>query len=84
MDSVNIQKLIAGGMSHDTLVTVEGQDGQHFSAVVISDDFVGKSRVDRQRHVFQLVGDLIATGELHALSLKTYTEEEWAQYQANK
>lgn len=77
MDIAIIKKTIASGMDERATVIVESQDGHHFSAVVVSDDFAGKSRIDRQRQVFQLVGDMIATGELHALSLKTYTEEEW-------
>lgn len=51
-------------------------DGNHFEAVVVSDSFSGKSRLERQRSVMaSLTAQL--DGPLHALTLKTYTREEW-------
>ena len=43
----------------------------------MSDDFKDKSRVKRQQMVYACVQDWIASGELHALSLQTLTQEEW-------
>ena len=34
--------------------------------------------LQKQRLVMDTVRDQIASGELHALSIKTYTPEEWA------
>lgn len=56
-------------------LTVVG-DGQHFEAVVVSDEFSGKSRVQRHQRVYQTLGDRMRE-EIHALSIKTYTQEEW-------
>jgi len=50
--------------------------GDHFSAVVISDTFSGKSLLQRHQLVYASVSDVL-TGELHALQLKTYTIKEW-------
>lgn len=47
----------------------------HFNVEVVSDAFVGKSRVERQRMVYGLLEVEFKTG-LHALSLKTQTPEE--------
>ena len=55
---------------------VEG-DGQHFEAVIVSNEFAGLSRVKRQQRVFDTVREHLATGVLHALSMKTMTPEEW-------
>ena len=44
--------------------------GDHFSAVIISDKFDGKSLVQRHQMVYGSVSDVL-TGELHALQLKT-------------
>ena len=52
--------------------------GDHFSAVVISDEFEGKSLVQRHQMVYATVSDVL-TKELHALQLKTYTCKEWKQ-----
>lgn len=54
-------------------------DGHHFEAQVVSDDFVGKSRVQRQQMVYACVQAWIASGELHALSIKSATITEWQQ-----
>lgn len=57
-------------------VSVAGEDGAHFEAVVVSDAFAGKSRVQRHQLVYQTLGELMRE-EIHALSMKTYTPEEW-------
>lgn len=59
------------------LVTVKSDDDVHFDAVVISSAFDGLNLVKRQQLVYKSLGDLISTGKVHALSLKTYTSHEW-------
>jgi len=71
----SIQADIARGMNTEYL-TVVG-DGQHFEAVVVSAEFVGKTRVQRHQRVFQTLGDRMRA-EIHALSIKTFTPQEWA------
>ena len=51
-------------------------DGCNCSAVVVSPFFEGLSLLQRQRAVLTLVSDEIRSGELHALSVKTYTPDE--------
>lgn len=58
-------------------ISVAG-DGQHFEAVVVSTAFTGKSRVQRHQLVYQALGDRMRE-EIHALSMKTWTPEEWAE-----
>jgi acid stress-induced BolA-like protein IbaG/YrbA len=60
-----------------THLTVVG-DGHHFEAVVVSEAFAGKSRVQRHQLVYQTLGDRMRE-EIHALSMKTYTPQEWAE-----
>ena len=71
-----IKELILAGMSCDHL-SLDG-DGQHFEALVVSAEFIGKSRIQRQQRVYQTLKEKLATGELHALSFKTLTPEEWS------
>ncbi len=47
-------------------------------AVVVSDEFAGLNRVQRQQRVYQTLKAKLATGELHAISFKTLTPEEWS------
>lgn len=56
-------------------LTVTG-DGRHFEAVVVSEEFAGKSRIARHQLVYQALGDRMRE-EIHALSMKTHTPEEW-------
>jgi acid stress-induced BolA-like protein IbaG/YrbA len=55
---------------------VEG-DGAHFSAVIVSAAFEGKSRVQRHQVVYGALGERMRE-EIHALSMKTLTPAEWA------
>jgi len=71
----SIQQNIAQGMATEHLV-VEGDDGTHFQAVIVSEAFAGKSRVQRHQMVYQTLGGRMRE-EIHALSMKTYTPQEW-------
>jgi acid stress-induced BolA-like protein IbaG/YrbA len=53
-------------------------DGQHFEALIVSDAFGGKSRIQRHQLVYQALGDRMRE-EVHALSMRTLTPEEWKQ-----
>ncbi len=77
MDPEEVKRLIQAGLP-DCEVTVKG-DGSHFDAVVVGDIFDGKSLVKQQQLVYATVNDKITSGELHALSIKTYTPAEWAK-----
>jgi acid stress-induced BolA-like protein IbaG/YrbA len=76
MHPEQIKQLILAGMSCAYL-SLDG-DGQHFEAIVVSDEFAGLSRVKRQQRVYQTLKDKLASGELHAISFKTLTPEEWS------
>jgi acid stress-induced BolA-like protein IbaG/YrbA len=51
-------------------------DGQHFQAVIVSAAFEGRSRVQRHQMVYAALGDRMRE-EIHALSMKTLTAQEW-------
>jgi acid stress-induced BolA-like protein IbaG/YrbA len=59
-----------------TWIKVEGEDGHHFSAVIVSEQFRGKNMVKQHQLVYQALGDRMRE-EIHALSMKTYTPEQW-------
>lgn len=50
--------------------------GGHFSLTVVSEAFVGQSRVRRHQSVYALLSDLIPR-RIHALSLRTLTPDEF-------
>ena len=51
-------------------------DGQHFQAIIVSAAFEGRSRVQRHQLVYAALGERMRE-EIHALSMKTLTPEEW-------
>ncbi|WP_251358043.1 BolA family protein [Kangiella sp. TOML190] len=57
-------------------LTVEG-DGSHFSVVVVSEAFADLRSVKRQQLVYGTVNEHIASGAIHALTIKAYTDAEW-------
>lgn len=71
----SIRLNIAQGLATEYL-NVSGADGVHFEAVVVSNVFAGRSRVQRHQLVFQTLGERMRE-DIHALSIKTYTPEEW-------
>jgi BolA protein len=51
--------------------------GGHFTALIVSEAFAGKSPVQRHQLVYRTLGDLMQT-EIHALSIKAYTPSEYS------
>lgn len=83
MNSEKLKHLIEQHLP-GSLLEVSGDDHTHFYVTIINQCFAGKSLLQRQREVYACVNDLIASGELHALSLKTHTPEEWATIKSTK
>ena len=52
-------------------------DGSHFQIIAVSDQFADMSRVKKQQFIYAPLKDKIADGSMHALTIKTYTEQEW-------
>jgi acid stress-induced BolA-like protein IbaG/YrbA len=60
------------------LVRVEGDDGQHFSAIIVSTEFRDKNMVQQHQLVYRALGEKMEQ-EIHALSMKTLTPEQWTK-----
>ncbi len=74
-----IRGYITSGLPCDHL-EIEG-DGQHFFATIVSAAFVGKRPIARHQLVYAVLGDRMRE-EIHALSMKTLTPDEWQASQA--
>ena len=79
MQSEEIQAIIQRGLP-DAEVQVTG-DGRHFDAVVVSEVFTGKGLLEQHRLVYATLGDKMG-GDIHALTIRTYTREQWTQANA--
>jgi acid stress-induced BolA-like protein IbaG/YrbA len=76
----DIDRYIAQGLTCEHL-DVTG-DGQHFEALIVSAQFRDLSRVRRHQLVYGALGERMRA-EIHALSMRTLTPEEW-QAQAGR
>jgi len=76
MNIQEVKELIESGITANT-VEVKGE-GNMFDVIVVSNDFEGKMPVKKQQMVYATVNDKIASGEIHALTIKTYTEKQWS------
>ncbi|MFL3014099.1 MAG: BolA family protein [Candidatus Neomarinimicrobiota bacterium] len=50
--------------------------GFHLEAIIVSDEFLEKSLIERHKIVYAALGDLMKH-EIHAFSMKTLTIQEW-------
>ena len=74
MNADRIRALIEAGLP-GARVDVQGEDGVHFEAQVVSEAFRGKLPLARHRMDYATLGELMG-GEIHALALRTQTPEE--------
>jgi len=75
VEPASIEQSIRAGLAC-THLEVRG-DGAHFEAVIVSPSFAGLSRVRQHQLVYAALGDRMRE-EIHALSMKTYSPDEWA------
>lgn len=76
MDAQQIKNMIAAGLACDHL-ELDG-DGQHWTALIVSSAFEGLRAVARHQRVYAALGGKVDSGEVHALSMQTYTPAEWS------
>jgi BolA protein len=51
------------------------REGGHFSVLVVSEQFAGRTRMQRHQLVYEAVADLLRT-DIHALSIQARTPQE--------
>ena len=54
-------------------------DGSHVNIIAVGNIFEGKRTVQRQQVVYAALQEQIASGVIHAVNMKTFTNEEWQQ-----
>ncbi len=76
MDLPEIEHILDSGLA-GCEISLEAE-GNHLNLMVVGDVFVDLSRVKRQQLVYALLKDKIASGEVHAVNMRTYTRSEYA------
>lgn len=79
MEIEEIKALITAQLSLDEL-HVKGENG-HYQVIAVSEIFDGMSRVKQQQSIYAPLNDVIASGAVHAVSIKAFTPEKWKREQ---
>ena len=77
MQAAEVKSLLEEKLPN-TQVEVEGE-GCNFQLNLISDELAALSPVKRQQQVYAHLNQWIATGEMHAVTMKFYTRAAWAE-----
>lgn len=77
MENSEIQDVLMSKLSLQE-VHVTG-DGSHFQVVAVGDMFSTMNRVKKQQAIYAPLMEYLADNRIHALSIKTFTPEEWAR-----
>lgn len=80
MSPAEVEHLIMQGLPA-AQVRVQSEDGTHFEALIIAQVFAGQRLLARHQLVYAALGERIG-GEIHALSLRTLTPDEWQRQSA--
>lgn len=65
-------------------VTVTGEDGVHFEAIVVSTVFKGLKPVQRHQAIHKMLHKDFNDNEIHALEINLRTPDEWAEQGKSK
>lgn len=75
METEKVKQIIEAGIAGcEARVTA---DGSKYTAIVVSDEFEGKTLLAKQKMVYATVNEHIQSGAIHALTIKAYTKKEW-------
>ena len=82
LTSLEVEQLVQQGIP-DAKVLVEGE-GCDLLITVVSEQFIDLALVKKQQLVMATLKEPLASGKLHAVSVKAYTPAEWLEKQTNK
>ena len=77
MDSAKVQQILEEALNLEEL-HVKGE-GSHYEVVAVDASFEGMSRVKKQQFIYAPLMEYIQRNDIHAVSIKAYSPEEWAR-----
>ena len=77
MDAATVEALLQADLA-DCEFVVNGE-GANYDITVVGDVFEGLRPVQRQQRVYAALSDTIASGDIHAGNIRTYTRAQWQQ-----
>ncbi|OOF37744.1 BolA family protein [Rodentibacter heidelbergensis] len=75
MELKEIERILKEALKVDG-VYAQGENA-HFGVIVVSDELAALSKLKQQQAVYAPLMPYFSTGEIHALTIKTYTTEKW-------
>ncbi len=63
----------------DTKIEILSNNSKYFNAIVVSDFFKKKNILERQKILYNIISKYILNKNIHAVSFKIYTKDEWIQ-----
>ena len=75
MEAKQIETLLQSQLTLDEVIVT--QDGTHYKIIAVADFFADLSPVKRQQAIYTPLTEHISSGELHAITIKTFTPEQW-------
>lgn len=84
MNLNQVQELIEKAIpeAHVSINDLVG-DGDHLQVIVVSQKFEGKSLLEQHQMILTPLRESLKT-DLHALTLKTYTPQQWEKMKGKK
>lgn len=79
MQASEVKQLIETQLEGCTVQTAG--EGCDFQITVVGDLFAGMSPVKKQQAVYACLSEQIASGAIHAVSIKTFTPDQWSAQQ---
>ncbi|MEO3877801.1 BolA family protein [Rheinheimera fenheensis] len=79
MDTKQLEQLLI-----DQLQLTEARvsaEGSHYAVIAVGECFADLSRVKQQQMVYAPIMAAIADGSIHAVSIKTFTPQQWRREQ---
>ena len=73
--NIDVHELVLMDLSEQHKNHRKSNSGGHFKLKIVSNNFLGKSLLERHKMIYSILGDMLQN-EIHALSLKTLTIEE--------
>jgi len=95
MNSKKIQDILQNKFSPDYIKIVDDSErhlghagqkesgGSHYTIILVSDSFEGKTLLERHRAVYDAV-EMDRSESIHAFALKVYTSKEWSSKNPNQ
>jgi acid stress-induced BolA-like protein IbaG/YrbA len=79
MHADEVKQLVEKQLEGSTVITAG--EGCDFQITVVSEQFSGMSPVKKQQAVYACLTEQIASGAIHAVSIKALTPEQWQAQQ---